>query len=135
MSGGKVGRPYIALTAEQVELIEKLASYGLTQEQIADFLPFSEETFKNRLRDPDETEIQDAYRRGRAMDARTLAQRHRDIALGTLVDDAGECIVPVADQRKALEWRLERHHKLPALHEVTGEIPVIVIERAPDDDD
>lgn len=114
MSDGP-GRPAINLTDEQVALIEKLAGYGLTQAQIADCLPMSERTLRNRIHEGNHPEIAAAYARGRAKDAEALSSRHRDIAMG----EAGD--VPVGDQRKALEWRLERQHKWAQKLELAGD--------------
>lgn len=111
------GRPEIELSEDHAQLIEQLASYGLTQAQIADCLPFSERTLRNRIADGDHPEIEAAYRRGRAMDARTLSERHRDIALGRLENG-----VAVAEQRKALEWRMERQHGMAHRVEHSGEV-------------
>lgn len=134
---GTPGRPKIELTDEQVALIEKLAGFGLTQAQIAECLPMSERTLRNRLQEGGDPEISAAYARGRAKDARTLSERHRDIALGE-VEDA-----KVSDQRKALEWRLERQHgwaeKLK--HELSGpgggpvEVTEVVVNQADSGDD
>lgn len=124
----EAGRPRIELTPEQIKLVEEKAAEGLTQADIADLLPMSESTFKNRLRDPEDTAIADAYYRGRAWDKSALAARHRDIAMGKLSD------VPISEQRKALEWRLERQHKLPSQSEIKGDgIPFIIVEREPDE--
>lgn len=113
-NGRGPGRPKVSLTQEHVALIEKLASYGLTQAQIADFLPISERTLRDRMTDPGDMEVSAAYARGRAKDAEVLSSRHRDIALGRIKQ------TPISEQRKALEWRLERQHKMPALHEHAG---------------
>ena len=99
----EAGRPRIELTTEQVDLIERLAGLGLTQAQIADFLPMSEETLSLRIRGGCE-EISTAYARGRAVDLEAMSSRHRKLARGELGD------VPFTDQRKALEWRMERQH-------------------------
>lgn len=108
----KGGRPRIELTTEQIELIERLAGFGLTQAQIADCLPMAERTLAERIRTGSDPRVSAAYASGRAKDAETLASRHRDIALGKLDN------TPVAEQRKALEWRLERQHGFPAQMEV-----------------
>lgn len=129
----QAGRPRIELTDEQVKLIEKLAGLGLTQAQIADFLPMSERTLSDRIRGGDE-EISAAYARGRAKDAEELSSLHRKIARGE-VEGVG-----VADQRKALEWRLERQHKWAERMELTGAdgspMSIAVTRRVihPDDD-
>lgn len=99
-----MGRKKVELTDEQVGIIETLAGYGLTQAQIAECLPFGERTLRKRVNGGDDEEVAAAYRRGRAKSAEELAKRHRDIALGNVRD------AKVSDQRKALEWRLERQH-------------------------
>lgn len=112
----KGGRPRIELTEEQIDLIEKLASFGLTQAQIAHCLPMAERTLRDRLNDTEDEVVSAAYARGRALDAQELSKRHRDMAMGKMRDASP------SDQRKALEWRLERQHKFPALHEVDGSL-------------
>lgn len=114
MAKSKGGRPRIELTDEHVALIERLAGFGLTQAQIADCLPMSERVLRERIADPDDEGVSAAYARGRAKDAEALSSRHRDIAMGK-VDGAA-----VSDQRKAIEWRLERQHKWAQRMEHTG---------------
>lgn len=121
------GRPKVQLTAEHIQTIERLASYGLTQAQIAEWLPISERSLRDRLNDPADAEVSAAYTRGRAKDAELLSSRHRDIAMGRLKK------TPIAEQRRALEFRLERQHKMAALHEHQGKgggpLEVVVTRR------
>ncbi len=62
------------------DLLKKLASLGLTQQQIADMLCFSKRTLRNRLRDDEHAA--EAYNAGRAEIAYEIASQHRAIALG-----------------------------------------------------
>lgn len=119
-----MGRPKIKLTDEHIRTIEHLAGLGLTQVQVAECLPIAARTLRDRLADPEDTEVSAAYARGQAKDAEELSQRHRDIAMGKRPNTL------TSDQRKAIEWRLERQHKWAGKQEIdhTG-IPPIVIRR------
>lgn len=127
-----MGRPRIELTDDQVELIEKLAGLGLTQEQVAHCLPISERTLRRRIREGDEA-VMAVYARGRAEDEEDLSSLHRKIARGEVEG------VSIAEQRKALQWRLERQHKWAARQEITGKdgeslTPTVVVLPAKDQD-
>lgn len=96
------GRPYIELTDEQVELIERLAGLGLTQEEISHCIPIAETTLRKRIREGDQG-IDVAYARGRARWKENARRRHRDIAMGN-AERLGVDSVPISEQRKVLEW-------------------------------
>ncbi len=107
----EVGRGY--------DLLKKLAGLGLTQQQIADMLCFSERTLRNRLNDDERTA--EAYEAGRAQVAYEIASRHRRIALhGT-----------ERESRLACEFWLERQFgwskPKPAEDRSDVEIPVSVM--------
>lgn len=127
------GRPEVEFTDEQIKLIEKLAGLGLTQADIADCLPVSERRFAERIRDGKHPKIASAYARGRARDKKQLTGQHHKIAMGAL-PDAG-----VSDQRKALEWRLERQHKYTQEIDVgmSGAVKLEIVRRVvrPEDAD
>ena len=95
-----MARPKKELVETHLDVIENLAGLGLTQAEIADCLPISERTLRERIAD-DDSEVSAAYARGRAVAKEVHSVRHRDIALGKLPK------VPVAEQRKALEFRLK----------------------------
>lgn len=94
------GRPKKELTTEHLTVIENLAGLGLTQAEIAHCLPISERLLRSHIADAD-SDISAAYARGRAAAKETHSARHRDIALGKIQK------VPIAEQRKALEFRLK----------------------------
>lgn len=120
-----MGRPRIELTPDQLELIEKLAGLGLTQAEVANVLPMSERTLARRLSDGD-PDVVAAYARGRDEDKAALSRQHRKLAMGEIDG------VSVSDQRKALEWRLERQHKIASQSQTditSGGKPIAAIER------
>ena len=95
-----MARPKKALAPTHLAVIETLAGLGLTQAEIVECLPISERTLRARIADPDDG-VSAAYARGRAVAKEEHSARHRDIALGKIPK------VPVAEQRKALEFRLK----------------------------
>ena len=95
-----MARPKKELAPTHLAVIENLAGLGLTQAEIVECLPISERTLRARIADPDDG-VSAAYARGRAVAKEEHSARHRDIALGKIPK------VPVAEQRKALEFRLK----------------------------
>lgn len=97
------GRPKIELTDEQIDLIEELAGFGLTQEEISRVLPMAERTLQSRIREDERFSA--AYSRGRARAKADAARRYHHIAFDRgvglgLEDDES---VSISEQRKALE--------------------------------
>lgn len=98
----KGGRPRIQLTDDQLELLENLASIGLTQAEAAKVLPMCERTLRNRLQEGN-NDVSAVYERARGRYHEQVSKRERWIAFGDAeklnVDE-----VPVGEQRKTLRW-------------------------------
>lgn len=96
------GRPRIELSDDELEMLENLASIGLTQEEAAQVLPMSKSTMKRRLREGDNP-ISDLYERARGQYHEQVSKRERWIAFGDAKKlDVDE--VPIGEQRKTLKW-------------------------------
>lgn len=100
--GASPGRPRIELTDNQLEMLENLASIGLSQEEAAYCLPMSERTLSDRLREGD-NEVSAVYRRAREEYHRELTNRERLIAMGK-AGQLGVEEVPLSEQRKTIKW-------------------------------
>ena len=105
----KPGRPRIEISKLKLELdgkilgtgyelLYKLATYGLTLEQIADIFAFSERTLRTRLREDEQA--WDAVSAGRAQQGMAIMKRLQAIALGADHN--------LSESRKACEFLLER---------------------------
>lgn len=100
--GESTGRKRIELTDEQLDLLEGLASTGLTQEEAARCLPISYGTLRDRLNEGDNA-VSDIYERVRERYHHEIVQRERHIAFGR-ADKLDVDHVPVSEQRKTLKW-------------------------------
>lgn len=98
----KGGRPRIELTDDQLELLENLASIGMTQAEAAQVLPMSERTLRNRLQEGDNP-VSAVYERARARFHEEVRRRERYIAFGD-AKKLGVDEVKVSEQRKTLRW-------------------------------
>lgn len=120
----KTGRPRHELPDDEdlPEQIEKLAGYGLTQDEIADFFGVgTDETLRNRMKE--EPTLYRAYRRGRATYRQKTHKRLRDIGFGD-AEALGVEEVPVGEQRKTLVWIEKSQFGAAERHELahSGEI-------------
>lgn len=137
----KTGRPRKELPDDAVEQIEKLAGYGLTQEEIGDFWGITDRTLRKRLTEDDA--LSSAYTRGRATYRADTHKRLRDIAFGKHEElGVPKEAVPVSEQRKTLVWIEKSQFGAAERHELThagadgGPIRVTeVIEAHPNDGD
>lgn len=100
--GVTTGRPRKQLPDDAAERIEKLAGFGLTQEEIGDLWGLTDRTLRKRL--SEDGELSSAYTRGRADYRRSTHKRLRDIAFGRKGELGVEDDVPIGEQRKTLVW-------------------------------
>lgn len=138
--GGPTGRPRKELPEDAADQVEKLAGYGLTQEEIGDLMGVSERTLRNRLRERED--LSAAYARGRATYRRDTHKRLRDIAFNRKRELDVDEDVPVSEQRKTLVWIEKSQFGAAERHEFEhagpdgGPIRVTeVVEAHPDDGD